>query len=376
MFEKLGIYGWEQIETVILSAIVADKAILLVGDHGTNKTEAAKIISKACLGDDATFRHYEVPHLNFDDLLGYTNPKSLTSGKLDFIATPISIWGADACLFDEINMTNPFVQGKLHELVRTRKIMGLETQLKIVFAAVNPPVKYQTAFMGIPLASRFCIVQVPALGNFDSDVRGKIIGKKGIAETGLRRIIRKAKAIYEKMEDSMLGQVVLKLAGDIGGMQINYSARQVVDLKRMFFACKALNAASDEIPYNEDVLSQIAMSTIPEVQHVVRSDVEWPRTHGVIMTTLQGFKFDNPLLSGDLAKLMKLKVQDKDLMDWLASVKTLAIAEGSAEKLESAMAELVTKKIGGKSREHVLETVSEIWAAKSMAKILVKELLV
>jgi hypothetical protein len=29
---------------------------------------------------------------------------------------------------------------KLHEIIRTKKIMGLETELQICFSAVNPPV--------------------------------------------------------------------------------------------------------------------------------------------------------------------------------------------------------------------------------------------
>ena len=93
-FNDLGIFGWGDIEPVILSAIIADKSILLIGDHGSNKTEACEVISKAILGSNIEFRHYEVPHLNFDDLIGYTNPKKLATGKLEFIETPISIWGA------------------------------------------------------------------------------------------------------------------------------------------------------------------------------------------------------------------------------------------------------------------------------------------
>ena len=43
----------------------------------------------------------------------YTNPKKLASGNLEFVETPISIWGAHAAIFDEINKVNPFVQGTL-----------------------------------------------------------------------------------------------------------------------------------------------------------------------------------------------------------------------------------------------------------------------
>ena len=109
------------------------------------------------------FRHYEVPTLNFDDLVGFLNPKGLAKGTLTFVATPLSIWKAEAALFDELNRANPFIQSKLHELIRTRRIMGLPTKLKIVFAAVNPPQTYQAGYMDLALASRFVAVQVPNL---------------------------------------------------------------------------------------------------------------------------------------------------------------------------------------------------------------------
>ncbi len=37
--DEIGIYGWGPIEPLILSAILADLSVLLIGDIGTNKTE-------------------------------------------------------------------------------------------------------------------------------------------------------------------------------------------------------------------------------------------------------------------------------------------------------------------------------------------------
>ena len=79
--DEIGIYGWGPIEPLILSAILSDLSVLLIGDIGTNKTEGAKTIAQAVLGPEISFRHYEVPTLNFDDLVGFLNPKSLAKGK-------------------------------------------------------------------------------------------------------------------------------------------------------------------------------------------------------------------------------------------------------------------------------------------------------
>jgi hypothetical protein len=81
--------------------------------------------------------------------VGFLNPQGLAKGAIEFVPTPLSIWNAEAALFDEINRANPFIQSKLHEPIRTRRIMGLPTKLKLVFAAVNPPQTYQAGYMDL-----------------------------------------------------------------------------------------------------------------------------------------------------------------------------------------------------------------------------------
>ena len=158
LFNQINIYGWDDIEPVILAALVSELPVLLIGDIGSNKTEGSEAISRALLGAKIDFRAYEVPTLNFDDLIGFMNPKSLAKGELDFVHTPLSIWKADAVLFDEINRANPFIQSKLHELIRRRRLLGLTTNIKILFSAVNPPERYQSGYMDMALASRFACV--------------------------------------------------------------------------------------------------------------------------------------------------------------------------------------------------------------------------
>ena len=75
LFERIGIHGWQEIESVVLAAAVSDLSILLVGDIGSNKTEGARAIAEAVLGPEIEFRNYEVPTLSFDDLIGFINPR-------------------------------------------------------------------------------------------------------------------------------------------------------------------------------------------------------------------------------------------------------------------------------------------------------------
>ena len=375
-FHDLGIFGWGEIEPVILSAIIADKSILFIGDHGANKTEACEVISRAILGDTIKFRHYEVPHLNFDDLLGYTNPKKLASGNLEFVETPISIWGAHAALFDEINKVNPFVQGKLHEIIRTRKIMGLETELQICFSAVNPPVKYQTSFMDLPLASRFCMVQVPSFAEFDDKIQNQILNKgKANGCLKLRRAVSRAKKHMNKTGSAEIDPIIMKIMKDLKTANVNFSARQARDLKRMFIACKTLSGVSD-IKFDSDSLTAISMANIPEVNGICRSEAEPQQVYGIIHTVLQGFKFNDPMVLADgIEDLAKMDLKGLDLLDWMASLKKAISGENNMKALEKAVIELDKKQIDPKIKGKILSSVTKIIVLKENTDKCVTEIM-
>ncbi len=375
-FHELGIFGWGEIEPVILSAIIADKSILLIGDHGANKTDACEVISRAILGDSLEFRHYEVPHLNFDDLLGYTNPKKLTSGKLEFIETPISIWGAQAALFDEINKVNPFIQGKLHEIIRTKKIMGLETELQICFSAVNPPVKYQTSFMDLPLASRFCMVQVPSFTDFDKQTQNQILNKgqtNGCLK--LRRVVRRAKKHINEIDSVEIDPIIMKIMKDLKTAKVNFSGRQARDLKCMFVACKTLSGVSN-IAFDADTLTAITMSNIPEVNGICRSEAEPQQVYGIIHTVLQGFKFNDPMVLADgIEDLTKMDLKGLDLLDWMASLKKAIRDEDDVTALERTVIGLDKKQIDPKIKGKILSSVGKIIVLKESADKCVTEIM-
>ena len=49
LFNQINIYGWDDIEPLILAALVSELPVLLIGDIGSNKTEGAEAISRAML---------------------------------------------------------------------------------------------------------------------------------------------------------------------------------------------------------------------------------------------------------------------------------------------------------------------------------------
>jgi hypothetical protein len=58
LFDHIDIFGWGEIEPLILSAALSDLSILFIGDIGSNKTEGSKAIAKALLRPSIEFRNY------------------------------------------------------------------------------------------------------------------------------------------------------------------------------------------------------------------------------------------------------------------------------------------------------------------------------
>ena len=96
---RLGAYGFEKQETVLLAALVTEDPILLIGQSGTGKTFLLNTLSEA-LGLE--HRHYNASLVSFDDLVGFPYPDEAKS-EIRFLETPATIWSAESVLVDEIS---------------------------------------------------------------------------------------------------------------------------------------------------------------------------------------------------------------------------------------------------------------------------------
>ena len=186
------------------------------------------------------FRHYEVPTLNFDDLVGFLNPKSLAKGSLTLSQPRFRSGRPRPLLFDEINRANPFLQSKLHEFIRTRKVMGLPTKLKVVFSAVNPPETYQSGYMDLAIASRFVSVQVPNIGEMKGTDLDRILGKgQKVKPSSLKQVLKKAAGVSYARKDlqkveGLARHVVQDLAETFGFHDIRHTvAKYLNDLQKV-----------------------------------------------------------------------------------------------------------------------------------------------
>jgi MoxR-like ATPase len=132
---RLGVYGFDAVEPVILAALVTEDPLLLIGPSGTGKTYLLNTLSEA-LGLE--HRHYNASLISFDDLVGFPYPETDGTG-VRFLQTPATVWGAESVLIDEISRCKPEHQNRLFALVHERRVQGIALpQLRWRWAAMNP----------------------------------------------------------------------------------------------------------------------------------------------------------------------------------------------------------------------------------------------
>ncbi len=132
---RLGVYGFETVEPVILAALVTEDPLLLIGRSGTGKTFLLNSLSEAL---ELEHRHYNASMISFDDLVGFPYPDA-DNTAVKFLETPATVWQAESVLIDEISRCKPEHQNRLFSLVHERKLQGISlTKLRFRWAAMNP----------------------------------------------------------------------------------------------------------------------------------------------------------------------------------------------------------------------------------------------
>lgn len=159
ILEQLGIYGWKkEDENLVLASLLTGDPLLLIGNHGCAKTHLfSKVVSalgRKCLAYDAS-------KSMFEDVLGYPNIEKLKQGIIEYIPSNVTIWDKEAVLIDELNRAIPELQSKWLEIIRSRKIMGFETRVRWVWAAMNPMSYSATQALDQALIGRFSLFVYP-----------------------------------------------------------------------------------------------------------------------------------------------------------------------------------------------------------------------
>lgn len=159
ILEQLGIYGWNEAdENLVLASLLTGDPLLLIGNHGCAKTHVANKVARAL---ERKFLVYDASKAMFEDVLGYPNVEELKHGVVEYVPSPVTIWDKELVLIDELNRAVPELQSKWLEIIRSRKIMGFPTEVKWVWAAMNPLSYSATNALDEALIGRFAIFLYP-----------------------------------------------------------------------------------------------------------------------------------------------------------------------------------------------------------------------
>ncbi len=154
---RLGIYGWEPVERALLSFMLGGGPMLMVQTLGECKTLCARAIGEMIL--NVPVAAYTASMMAFEDVIGFPNIANMKDDQeVDYMRTKTSIWGKPFLFLDEINRVSPAMQSKCLELVRSRTVMGIKTDVKWVMAAMNPIGYEGTQSLDKAYAGRFSIV--------------------------------------------------------------------------------------------------------------------------------------------------------------------------------------------------------------------------
>jgi len=169
IFADLGIYGWEERdENLVLASLVTGDPLLLIGSHGCAKTYLASQIAGAL---NKKFIVYDASKAMFEDVLGYPNVEKLKQGIMEYVPGGVTIWDKEIILIDEIGRAVLELQNKWLEIIRSRRIMGFETCVKWVWAAMNPLSYSGSQTLDEALIGRFSLFLFPpdVLGMCEDD---------------------------------------------------------------------------------------------------------------------------------------------------------------------------------------------------------------
>lgn len=251
---SLNLYGWEHIDLAVVSALLARVPILFVGGQGAAKTDGAKAIAHAILGDRLRWAKYEAANIQTDDLVGFPDITSLKDKNVGFVGLPMSVWNVNAVVIDEITRVTPSTAAKLLELVRERSVYGIPTAIEIVFATANPPSREHAEVhkLGIALTSRFACVRVPDFAELsDDDIRGVLTTTPSGSWPW-----------YPLTFTPEPIETILGLRKVCAAHKVHLSGRQARHLRSMLGAAAAARTIGCD--YSADTLTTTVLACIPE----------------------------------------------------------------------------------------------------------------
>lgn len=273
--EKLGLYGWNNLEPIILASLTLESPLLLIGKHGSAKSFLIEKLSKQL---NKEYRFYNASLINYDDLVGIPLPNEDKTG-LKYISSPNSIWDAETIFIDEINRTKPELQNKLFPIIYDKRVQGIDLpKLKYRFAAMNPPIFEDndddidylgTTLLDPALADRFMfIIDAPCWDNLSEEEQSLMLLDSFNGEyqldINIKDVLNAIKLEYlkqRKLLANMLSQFIIALTNLINSKVGYISSRRATMLINAIVAVHSAriiieryNDSQDQIDIKESIM--------------------------------------------------------------------------------------------------------------------------
>ena len=283
--EPLGLYGWKKAEPVLLAALLSEEPLLLVGAHGCAKSFVLERLAES-LG--MAFRAYNASLINYDDLVGVPLPDA-TRTKLEYLASPESIWDAEVVFIDEISRTRPELQNKLFPIIYDKRVQG-RTLKKLVYrwAAMNPPPTEEeldegnALYLGsepldAALADRFpYIMTVPDWDDLSPSEQKTILSDQFAGRhefpVAIDKLIAQARERYHALVPELtqrLSSYIMTLIPKLHAAHYDISTRRATMLLRCVIAVHASREViamqtGDDMPELYDSAHLALLNTLPD----------------------------------------------------------------------------------------------------------------
>lgn len=276
VLRDLCVFGYEPIEDGVLAGLLLGEPILLIGGVGSGKTFLVEAIARA-LG--LRFWAYDASKAMFEDVVGFPDPRTMQDGRVEYLPAPLTLWGKQFILVDELSRATATMQNKWLEVIRSRRLMGMPLQdLRYIVGAMNPPGLFGTYPLDPALADRFTFVlTVPAWHDMieadrfavienltDADEVGVRAGRPQAAVLSradrLAALIERATEAYRRAGpleplvvryvDAVLDYLVAKDPTNFhaGGRRAGMMKRGILALVALHQACGSLKSGLHNLP--------------------------------------------------------------------------------------------------------------------------------
>lgn len=193
ILSSLGVHGWRDVEDLVLSSLVSERNMVMLGEKGSGKTFCARRISEALAIAYRAKKKGAFQMTKLDgyasreeDFIGYTlvpTPeevsKAYEEGKpifMRFVYSPNTIAFSDMILIDELTRIRQEMQSNYLGLLQERFVDGVQLKVRYIWASANPVTYSATETLDEAMAGRWAlIVKTPEFGDLPKSDRIRII---------------------------------------------------------------------------------------------------------------------------------------------------------------------------------------------------------